>query len=248
MRIKLLLLTFTLSLIALIARAKESNVINLATYVEPPYANFVNDEYVGIHVDIINAIAAKLNISVNFIQCPFVRCLSLMKTGDADLIIGIKLTTERSQYMSYITPPFSIQHFPLRFFVQKDSEIKLDEYQDLKSLRIGTLRGVSYFEQFDNDQSLSKFEVREYQQLIQMLLKSRIDTFMEREESILPWIDQDVYQTQVKLANYQYAKAMGSYIAVSKNSSWHSKLVELKVVAQQLIDSGEMKHILSKSN
>ncbi len=81
-----------------------------------------------------------------------------------------------------------------------------------------------------------------------MLLKDRIDTLMEREESILSWIDQDVYHTEIRLANCQYGKAMGTYITVSKNSDFHSRLDELKTVIQQLIDSGEMKPILSNSD
>ncbi len=105
MRVKLLLLAFTFLLIVLRAKARESDIINWATYVEPPYANFVDGKVVGIHGDIIGLIAQKLNVRVKFIHCPFVSCLSLMNSGNTDLIIGVKLTAERPKDSAYITHP-----------------------------------------------------------------------------------------------------------------------------------------------
>lgn len=245
LRKKSIKLLLVLSLIFHCAHAKQNNVINLATYLEPPYANFVNDEFVGINVDITKAIAHKLNKSINYINCPFARCMSLMKDGTVDMIVGIKKTDERSQYVTYLDAPYNTQYYPLKFFVRKDSEFTIEKYEDLKNLRIGTIRGALYFEQFDNDKALNKVEVLNYYQLIQLVLKERIDTFLEREESITPWITTDMYLNHIRLAQYQYNKAVESYIAISKNSPLIVELASFNQAQQTLLDAKQIQSIFT---
>ena len=228
-------------LVAFSAIAEESNKMIVATYIEPPYSYLVDNKYTGIHVKTILLIAKKMNKQVTFIQCPFARCLSFLENGQADAIIGIRKTEERSKFLTFLDEPFTTQNFPLQFYIRQNSKINISHYSDLSNLRIGTLRAATYFDQFDHDESLNKVEVVNYNQLIQMLLKDRIDTFLEREESVKPWIDHVDYQQKIKLAPYQYNKSVESYIAFSNKSPLIKEIAQFSQVQKQLLNSGEIK-------
>lgn len=232
--------------ITLSVYAEQNDMINVATYYEPPYSYVVDDKYAGIHINIINRLAKKLNKRVTFIQCPFARCLSFLENGQADAIIGIRKTKERSQYLTYLDKPFITQNFPLQFYIRHDSELDIAGYSDLTNLRIGTLRAATYFDKFDHDTSLNKVEVVNYSQLIQMLLKDRIDTFLEREESVKPWINHVDYQKKIKLAKYLYNKSVDSYIALSKKSPLIKEIAQFSQMQKQMIDSGEIEVFRTK--
>ena len=214
--------------------------IKVAVVIEPPYIDYNQGKYTGIHVDVLNKLAGELNRDLTYVQCPFARCLSLLKSGEADMFIGLIRTKTREEFLTYIPKPFSTQYDPLQFFVRRNEGIQINKYADLKSLNIGVLRGVSYFTQFDNDSSLNKIELVSYSQMLQMLLKGRIDTFIEREESITPWIDLATYKSKINLANYEYNKGVDSYIAISKKSPWAAKIPELLSAQEKLIAEGQI--------
>ena len=230
-------------LIAFSASAEDKETLIVAAYIEPPYSYFVDDEFTGIHVKIITLLAEKLNKQVKFIQCPFARCLSFIENGQADAIIGIRKTAERIQYLAYLAQPISTQTFPLQFYIRQDSDLIIANYSDLANLRIGTLRAATYFDRFDRDQSLNKVEVVNYNQLLQMLLKDRIDTFLEREESVKPWIDHVDYKQKIKLADYMYNKSVDGYIAFSKKSSFIKEIEQFSNMQRQLLNNGEIQAI-----
>jgi polar amino acid transport system substrate-binding protein len=232
-------------LIAFSASAENKETLVVATYIEPPYSYFVDDEFTGIHVKVITLLAEKLHKQVKFIQCPFARCLSFLENGQADAIIGIRKTAERIHYLAYLDQPVSTQTFPLQFYIRSDSTLNISNYSDLAHLRIGTLRAATYFDRFDNDQSLNKVEVVNYNQLLQMLLKDRIDTFLEREESVKPWIDHVDYKQKIKLADYLYNKSVDGYIALSKKSSFITEIEQFSNMQRQLLNNGEIQTIIN---
>ncbi|GLX77760.1 ABC transporter substrate-binding protein [Thalassotalea insulae] len=220
--------------------------IKVGVYIEPPYVNYVNNEFVGINIDIIKSFAQRLNTELIYTPCPFIRCILLVKEGQIDVVVGIQKSPERAKYMQFLAQPFSIQYYPLNFYLLQDSQLTINNYNDLKKLRIGTIRGALYFDTFDQDNALIKMPVTTYEQLIQLLLKGRIDTFPEREESITPWLSPDNTKQQLKAASFHFQKAVGSYFAISKKSQLVDQLQRLNDIQQLLITSGKIDEIYEK--
>lgn len=234
--------------LSLSAYADQAQTINIATYIEPPSSDFIDGQYVGETNEVAKLLSKQLKITPHFIQCPIARCLEMVKTGQADMIVAIRKTGDREKYLSYLTPPFKIQYFPLRFYIRKETQGDIKQFEDLNTLAIGVVRGASYFDKFDRDNTLNKIAVTTHTQLVQMLLKKRIDTFLEREETIIPLVDRGTYQAKIKLATYQYDNAVGSYIAISKKSLFHKDIERLSSALQTLIMSGEIMKILNQYN
>lgn len=243
------LLLFTLFLFSCyssmaIADKKE---LKIAIFIEPPFTHLVDNKLVGEHIEIAKLLAISIGLKPVFIRCPFARCLAMAQHGQADMIIGIRKSPEREKDLIFLNPPYMIQHYPLRFFVLSSKKVIINHFDDLNKLSIGTLRGGSYFELFDNSKSFTKVEVTSREQLVQMLLRDRIDTFIEREESILPLLPLAKYQQKFTLANYQYDKAVNSYIAISKKSDINVYKQRLSEQLQNFVSDGTVKAIRMKS-
>ncbi|WP_281561616.1 ABC transporter substrate-binding protein [Thalassomonas sp. RHCl1] len=229
------------------AEAGTSGTIRLATYLEPPMIDKVDNRYVGKNIEVVKLLAKTLKKKIIYIPCPTARCLSLMRKGQADMMISVRKTPERERYLSFISPPFFTQHFPLRFFINSTNDLDIDNYQDLTPLTIGVIRGSTYFDKFDHDNQLIKVELTSREQLVHMLLKNRIDTFIEREESIVSWLPESQYKSAFKLANYQYDRSVDSYIAIAKRSPLQQELPHLSATLTQLVNSGAISEILDKA-
>ena len=221
--------------------------LKIATFIEPPFVDLVDNKFVGENIEIATLLSKSINLRPIFIRCPFARCLSMVKQGKADMIMGLKKSSEREKDLIFLNPPYMVQYYPLRFFTLASKKTVINNFDDLKKLTVGTLRGGSYFELFDNSKSITKVEITSREQLVQMLLRGRIDTFIEREQSILPLLPLEDYQQKFSLANYQYDKAVNSYIAISKHSNIKVYTERLSKQLQNLVTDGTIKNIRMKS-
>jgi len=80
-----------------------------------------------------------------------------------------------------------------------------------------------------------------------MLLKKRIDTFIEREETVRPWIDKMIYRDDLKLAKYQYNKSVESYVALSRQSPIFFELSKIAKAQAELLASGVIQNIMANN-
>ena len=233
------ILTFSLD-------AKALKELRIATYIEEPFSYIKNNRLVGENIEIAKVLAESLNLEPIFIHCPFARCLAMVKNGHADMIFGLRRFPEREINLTFISPPYVIQYYPLRFFTLKSANKSITKFSDLQNLTVGTLRGATYFDQFDKNTQIKKIEVTTREQLVNMLLKNRFDTFLDREESIEPLLSQEEYNKKFSLAKFQYDKADATYIAISKLSRINNFTKELKQQLTKLIADGTIGKIIAK--
>lgn len=217
--------------------------IKVAVHSEPPFSSKVDGKFVGQHIDIIELLAKKLNKKIQYIQCPAARCFTLMRNGSADIMLGVRKLKQREKFLHFLDSPIRTQTQPLKFYTHSCANISIDEYNDLKPLLVGVLRGASYFAPFDDDTNIKKVPVTSHRQLVDMLLNNRIDTFLEREESIIPLVNQQVYQEHIQIADYSHDMSVGSYIAISKNSPLVLEADKISAVFETLLSSGDIEII-----
>ncbi len=88
---------------------------------------------VGFSVDLLNAIAAEMNLTIVPVIGPWDTIFSRFKAGELDVLASLAYTPERDAYID-----FAVSHLRLegRVFVRK-GETRLRTLEDLKSLRLG---------------------------------------------------------------------------------------------------------------
>ncbi len=242
---KFVALCIILGVISFNSYSNSRDELVIASFIEPPFVALKNHRLIGSNIEVAKLLARAVNLKPVFVRCPFARCLSMVKAGKADMIFGLRKTPEREKELIFLSPPLMIQHYPLRFFTLAKRKLKIDKFDDLLPLTVGILRGATHFEAFDNNKKIHKFDVTTRKQLVSMLLKGRIDTFADREESIKPLLSPKAYQTELALANYQYDQAEESYIAISKKSHIHQYATQLTQSLQQLSNDGTIEKIMT---
>jgi len=70
----------------------------------PPWKIIENGEFDGVDVAILEEIGKRLNITFEYIECPWKRCVEMVKTGDVDMITSFGKSPERDEFVYYIEP------------------------------------------------------------------------------------------------------------------------------------------------
>ncbi len=219
-------------------QAEHHNSIIIATHIDPPSIYLKDGQFAGHNVDVANMLVNAINKKAAFVYCPFARCLTMLKDGQADMMIALNKTEERQNYISYLEQPFHSLITPVKFYSSKHKNINVEKYEDLQGLNIGVLRGASYFKRFDNDESLKKVYITTHRQLIDLLVKGRIDTFLGREISIKHQVSPQIYTEELKEMSYVYSKENDFYIGISQKSKFNEQVNYLSKVLDELLASG----------
>ena len=228
-----------------LAENNDQNTLIVATHIEPPLVNIINGTFTGQNVEVAKMLANAIGKKVTFLYCPFARCLNMTRDGKADMMIAINKTVKREKFLDYLDQPFSSKITPVRFYIKSERKLTINNYDDLQGLTIGVLRGATYFKRFDNDPHINKVEITTHRQLIDMLLKGRIDSFLGRELSIRNRVDERTYTNKMRMAPYTYNKRNDYYIAISKKSSDKLNIKQLSHSLDNLISDGSINAVLT---
>ena len=215
--------------------------IRYAIFPAPPYmigADHEASDVSGIDVDIVREIARRMDIEIEFIRCPWARCLELMQSGQADLLSSVWKRPEREVYLRYFDRPF-LDQLPVTFYFKKGLEQVVNQYEDLYRLNsIGVLRGAGYFERFDQDTQLKKQEVTSQDQLFPMLMKGRFEAMAGYVPTENYRLVAEGYAGKIARSGYEFVENIPVYMAISRKSPLADRFDEFNRVNTALADEG----------
>ena len=201
----------------------------------PPYI-IIEDKYIiGIDVELMNAIATRLNTEIRFFQAPWKRLLKMMEYGEIDILSTVSRTAEREKYMQFVLPPY--MQGKKVFYILKGSGIKIDHYADLYGLTIGTERGFEHFAPFDNDLKIRKQYSKSAVNLFQMLASGRIDAFVGTEVVMDYLISKEAFKGKFEKASYT-RKGTPGYLSISGRSPYARQLPRFNKIMMDLKSTG----------
>jgi len=181
----------------------------------PPAKIVENGRFGGTDVLMLEEVAKQIGIVLEYVECPWRRCLVMIEHGDVDLISSITKSPTRERYLRFIEPPYR-NGYDIYFYTQGPD---LRRYEDLADLTIGFIRGSAYFDRFDEDQSLAKFAVTREDQLIEMLSKGRLDVVVGIGRNLDYLIQRRQLSSMIRKTSLVVHTAAPTYIAISKKSS-----------------------------
>jgi polar amino acid transport system substrate-binding protein len=197
----------------------------------------------GVSVEILTAIAKRLRAKLVIQEDPFKRRLYLMKDGTIDLISGLLKRPEREEYIHFVHPPY-MKRSDTVFFVQKKNASLIDTYADLYPLKIGTILGSQYFQQFDQDTRLHKEPVSGMLINFKKLLLGRLDTVILPEAYGIEQIHKMGITDKIVMARYRFSKRKEVYIGISKKSRLMDNINEIEAIIGSMIENKEIKKII----
>ncbi len=215
--------------------------------------NFIVDGNIeGVYPAIIKELANELNIRVELRSYPLKRCEAMMEQGEADLMIGLKDTPLRKQYIEFLHTPYRLSSAKV-FYVRTGERNRLKSYNALYKLRVGTELGTKYFHEFDEDKKIIKEYVKNEEQNFYKLIARRIDVLIipeDRGEFLVSTLN---IRDKVEKASYRFPDGSPRYIGISKKSSHVKDIKRFNTAMSKIVNSGElenlyMKHFFNKYN
>lgn len=187
----------------------------------PPY-HYINEEgeLVGICVEVVKNIADQLNIEVEFEQNSWTRCLHLVKIGEADAMMNLFKTDERTEFMFFDDNVLEYEINAL--WTKKDKNINYngDIVESVNDKSIGMIKNYSYGELFDsvkNKLNIDETSMNE-EVLVKKLVSDRLDLIIGNQLVIKWHADKTNTLKEIKMLEPVISKG-ALYIGFSKASS-----------------------------
>lgn len=178
--------------------------------------------------NIVMKLARKLNVNIEIYECPWVRCVKAIESGDADIIDDLFFADDRATYTHFLEPSFETQLSGYRFYADNSKTKVIEKWDDLKDLRIGYLRGYKHFPKFDESEELTKIDLIDLEVIIQLILKDRLDIFISPPSFNESSIAKTDHQHRISKQPFSHVEPTPLFIGLSKKSAWfpHRKRLE----------------------
>ena len=221
----------------------QDSVLTVAFAHWPPWNIIDENRFGGIDSDILKAVGEPLNIRFEFKECPWQRCVEMIRTGDVDLITSFGKTRQREAFAIYLALPYT--RSVIHFYGLKQNKLQVNSFEDLYGKAIGVTKGSAFFDRFDRDEKLEKVEVTRMDQMIKMALNRRIDLFIGFERAteyrlLTRGLDHHFEEMAYTRTGYDL------YVGMSRKSDqlkWVPRISEQLV---HLVKSGETQRIIDR--
>jgi len=204
----------------------------------PPYHWIdANGQAQGTMIGVMRQLVTSSGGTAKFVSCPWARCLKLTETGQVDMLFGVSKTAERAALLHFVEPEMinTTVHF---VFYQLPSAPPIYSYSQLYRLKVGVLRGSSYFREFDTDRKLHKVEFVDLAGAVGSLQKGRIDALIQPAGVTLPPQPDGATLT---VARYQHTEHAKGYVVLSKKFAHPDYLPRL---SQEMARSTELHNFM----
>lgn len=175
---------------------KDENRVLLVSSPYEPYiiGNMDTGDAFGTDVELVKDILVKEGYEVDCKIVSWDSAMSMMKEGIADIIPNIEMTNERQTFMHFTNAYRNEVKY--RFYVNSDSEKRVNSLNDLTSLRVGVIDGYVYYKEFEALR-LNKVAHLNEQLLFKNLLKNKVDVVLCDEATGDYLLDNDAFKGSI---------------------------------------------------
>jgi polar amino acid transport system substrate-binding protein len=128
--------------------ALSKDMLKLAVDVWAPYENISNKEAPGFSTEVVTSVLREIGAQWDIKEYPWARALKEVFEGNRDALFTAFWTEERARYCYYPKEPLAKERWV--FFVRRKDvpRLSFSSYDEIKTRRIGILRGASVTEEF----------------------------------------------------------------------------------------------------
>ncbi len=189
----------------------------------------------------------RMGISIQWTLTPFANSLVRLQEGYVDIVPRAIKTKERESSTHFLGP---LGYFEkdIFFLVRKDQENSIRQYSDLKRYRIGLKKGTHYFDEFQDDRTITKIESTDDDNMSHMFIKGRFDAMIILDpHPIVEALHQRGF-TNFAFAKYRHKNRLDVYYALSKKSRLAHLAPQINGVLQEMLKNGEIDEIFKLYN
>lgn len=211
----------------------------------PPNAYEEGGEVVGSDVDVVRAVFAQLGLTANIEILPWKRCITTMENKQADAILAISHTEERTAFLHYPSEPVS--YGQTVFFSKSDSAIDEIDLNNKSQLKVGAILGYKYCQELDHSPLIQEASrVSTLEQNFRKLMLGRIDLLVEVDAVGLFTSKELGLEGQIEIVpNARYCQG-GNFLAFSKQARLASVNAQFDAALQAFKKSARYQEIMQR--
>ena len=223
-----------------LANSKPALVYGIPHY--PPNSIIEDSGYSGRDVELLNILAKRMDIEIQYSPCEWIRCLEMAKAGKVDILTSLALTPERETFIHYVLPAYSPS--AVHFWVRKGEANTIKKFEDLIPLNIGKEKGAQIFSRIDDNPDIKPYESADIEILLKMLVSKRLDTVMGDSKAVGHIVEQSEFASQLELATFKH-QVPSAYLGLSRQSDTATKwLPEFQQHMEEMVLSGDLESFL----
>lgn len=226
----------------------ETAVVTVAIDQLPPYSSVdQNGQPSGLLIDLMELLSEEELYDFEFVECPWSRCLRLVKNCEVDLLPGLAINKQRQTEYNFIEPPFVVSKSDMRLYSLKPSE-SIAKLDDLNNLSIGSLRGTLNDIEFDNHKNIRKVHFVDVESLFNSVIAKRIDAFVYNDKYIEPILARLDPGSLINASLLTFESADSGYLAMSKCSKKNHLIPRLSSKLNELVLKGDIERLFNRYN
>lgn len=219
----------------------------------PPYQfEDASGELTGLDVELVRAIAARLDCPISYQQLPWPRTLFEVRQGGlVNVAAGADKTDERQTY-AYFSKPYRKESVYLYVRSDRIDEFVLEELEDIAAtgFRLGITAGYHYGEEFSELMEGEAFAaqvepVRSDAQNHEKLMRGRIDGFLADPVTTASIARGTQYSDQIK-PHPMHIKEEDIHVMFSKAVHSPEMVKRFNRALEQLRESSEYREIMAR--
>ncbi|ALO43675.1 substrate-binding periplasmic protein [Pseudoalteromonas phenolica] len=240
-------ITFFILLFARTVWAEQT--VHVAVDHAPPFSEIDHHgESQGLIIDILSELLKEThpNYKIKPVPCPFSRCVRMLAQGQVDVMGGLIKTNRREQTMAFVQPPYMVLSSSFVFYANKNSDIEVNNFDELTGKRIAVMRGAAYYKAFDEDKTLNRVPVNSEHVAFDLLLKGRVDLVLSVEETAevaMRTLNQPF--EQLKKVNYRHTNNIYGHMAFSQRFAKTKLAIKLQRTMIKLAKSGQLNKLVA---
>lgn len=199
----------------------------------PPDLYFDGENCVGIVPDFVSDVFDELGYKIKWKKVPWARTISDAKKGRVDLLIRHSMTAERKGFLLPVI--YANTRRNLSFYKSPHLRQKVESYDDIAKLKVGSILGFYYSPKFSKLESEKVVFVGKTEQLIGMLKLGRIDLAVTSESH-----SEELFKDSFEKANFVDSFDNQLYISIPKKSPLAHLHSELAAAVARLKDNGSI--------
>lgn len=218
-------------------RADEPAPLRVMTDLWPPFRMQGADGALqGLDIDLLNQLSQRTGLRFTVQRAPWARGLAALEQGRADLMTGLAKTPEREAYIDYLPQPY--YGCSPRFYTTPERAPILRDYGQLAGLNVGYVLESAYFEPFDSDRDLNKVAVTTETQLLDMLVRGRLQAVIGTDCQVDYQLRDPQWVNRVVKAAYRPTARTELYIGFSRQRGLSAEYRKLSEALGQLQAEG----------
>ncbi|MES2821468.1 MAG: transporter substrate-binding domain-containing protein [Pseudomonadota bacterium] len=234
-------LVFAVSLIPSLLHAATLVVVDNSN---PPFMYQDAGQAKGLYPSLLQALFKRLGEPVEVQAVPWKRALMLSASTEAG-VGGIYKNAQRQQLYDFSEPLFEEK---ILVYVRRDNSFAFEALDDLAGRKIGTIRGWSYSEAFDQAARNGRILARENisdDANFKMLASGRLDAVLAIEQAGQQTIDRLKLQQIVALGQPLHSNP--TYLAFGKNTDRRALLARINTLLHEMQADGSLNELLQQS-